>query len=528
MNVNFSPRKRICVTTAYKNFEQRNHPSIKILLDKCLFEVFKRLPSGQERSVCACVSKRWLTLLSSIHKDEIAEFNGIEGEGSLFRSLVGREATDVRLAAIAVGIANHGGLAKLSIRGYNPCRDVTDAGLKAIAQCCPTLRDLSLWNVSFVSDKGLYEIAHGCNLLEKLDIFQCPTITDNSLLAVAKKCNHLTSLTIDSCSKIGNKSPKVVAGTVLTEVELQALHISDISIKIISHYGTALTSLAVGELRRIIVRDFWVIGIGQCLHKLKALLISASNGVNDLGLHVICKACPNLKLFYVRKSVVLSDNGLVACVKASVSLQNLQLYECHLITQVGFFGILLNCGKKLKTFSLVTCLGVMDLINVAPSKALCCNSLVSLTIHKCLGVGNATIDVVGSLCHKLTHIELSGLLCITDEGLFPLVNNCVANLVAVNLSGCVNITDKAVSAIVKFNGRSLKSILVDGCRHVTDATLVEIWNSCWMLNVLDVSKCGITDSGFTTLSSAIQLHLQILSLSGCPLVLDNSLPLLLD
>ncbi|KAH0748598.1 hypothetical protein KY290_027830 [Solanum tuberosum] len=515
----------------------RNHPSIEILLDKCLFEVFKRLPSGQKRSVCACVSKRCLTLLSSIHKDEIAEFNGIEGEGSLLRSLVGREATDVRLAAIAVGIANRGGLAKLSIRGDNPCRDVTDAGLKAIARCCPTLRDLSLWN--------------------KLDIFQCPTITDNSLLAVAKKCNHLTSLTIDSCSKIGNKSPKVVgqyclnlklvilkncpligdkgiedlfysAGTVLTEVELQALHISDISLKIISHYGTVLTSLAVGELRRIIARDFWVMGIGQCLHKLKALSISSSNRVNDLGLHVICKACPNLKLFCVRKSVILSDNGLVACVKASVSLQNLQLEECHLITQAGFFGILLNCGKKLKTLSLVKCLGVMDLINVAPSKALCCNSLVSLTIHKCLGVGNATIVVVGSLCHKLTHIELSGLLCITDEGLFPLVNNCAANLVAVNLSGCVNITDKAVSAIVKFNGRSLKSLLVDGCRHDTDATLVKIWNSCWMLNVLDVSKCGITDSEITTLSSAIQLHLQILSLSGCPLVSDNSLPLLLD
>ncbi|KAH0665602.1 hypothetical protein KY285_026808 [Solanum tuberosum] len=489
----------------------RNHPSIEILLDKCLFEVFKRLPSGQKRSVCACVSKRWLTLLSSIHKDEIAEFNGIEGEGSLLRSLVGREATDVRLAAIAVGIANRGGLAKLSIRGDNPCRDVTDAGLKAIARCCPTLRDLSLWNVSFVDS--------------------CSKIGNKSPKVVGQYCLNLKLVILKNCPLIGDKGIEDLfysAGTVLTEVELQALHISDISLKIISHYGTVLTSLVVGELRRIIARDFWVMGIGQCLHKLKALSISSSNGVNDLGLHVICKACPNLKLFCVRKSVILSDNGLVACVKASVSLQNLQLEECHLITQAGFFGILLNCGKKLKTLSLVKCLGVMDLINVAPSKALCCNSLVSLTIHKCLGVGNATIVVVGSLCHKLTHIELSGLLCITDEGLFPLVNNCAANLVAVNLSGCVNITDKAVSAIVKFNGRSLKSLLVDGCRHDTDATLVKIWNSCWMLNVLDVSKCGITDSEITTLSSAIQLHLQILSLSGCPLVSDNSLPLLLD
>ncbi|KAH0748606.1 hypothetical protein KY290_027838 [Solanum tuberosum] len=175
-NVNFPPRKRICVTTASKNFEQRNHPSIEIFFYECLFEVFKHLPSGIERTVCACVSQRWLTLLSSIHKDKIAESNGIEGEEYLVRSLVSREATDVRLAAIAVKAANYGGLAKLSIRGDNPCHGMSDGGLKAIARCCPTLRDLSLSNVSLVGDKGLSEIAHGCHLLEKLYLFQCPKL----------------------------------------------------------------------------------------------------------------------------------------------------------------------------------------------------------------------------------------------------------------------------------------------------------------------------------------------------------------
>ncbi|KAH0712183.1 hypothetical protein KY289_008142 [Solanum tuberosum] len=51
------------------------------------------------------------------------------------------EITYVRLVAIAVGIANLGGLAKLSIRGNNLCCGVTDVGLKAIARGCPTLRE---------------------------------------------------------------------------------------------------------------------------------------------------------------------------------------------------------------------------------------------------------------------------------------------------------------------------------------------------------------------------------------------------
>lgn len=591
----FPSRKRIRDTAPFESFEQRQQPSIEVLLDECLFEVFRRLPSGQERSACACVSKRWLTLLSSIRRDEaftskpnlpskaeegstqktqvkpldsnkigeIAESNGvtreaeaqdIEGEGYLTRSLDGKKATDVRLAAISIGTASRGGLGKLSIRGNNPCRGVTDAGLKAIARGCPALRDLSLWNVSSVGDEGLSEIAHGCHLLEKLDLRQCPAITDKSLLDIAKNCPNLTSLTIDSCSNIGNESLQAVgrycpnlklvaikncpligdqgiaglfssAGHVLTKVTLQALNISDISLAVIGHYGIAVTKLALGCLQSVKERGFWVMGNGQGLQKLKILAINACNGVSDVGVEALCKGCPNLKLFWLKKSAVLSDNGLVAFAKASVSLENLQLEECHRITQAGFFSILSNCGKKLKALSLVNCSGVKDLTYAYPLVAPC-NSLQSLAIRNCPGVGNATIAVVGRLCPELTHLELSGLLGITDEGLLPLVQSCVASLVEVNLRGCVNVTDKSVSAIAKLHGRTLESLITDGCRHVTDATLVEISDSCWLLNELDVSKCGITDSGIATLASAVNLRLQILSLSGCPLVSDKSLPFL--
>ncbi|KAH0729408.1 hypothetical protein KY289_000596 [Solanum tuberosum] len=161
--------KSICVTTAFENFEQRNHPSIEIFINKFLLVVFKRLPSGRETSVCACISKQWLTLLSSVHKDEIKKSNRY-----LARSLVGRKVTIVKLVDIAVGTSNRGGLTKLSIRGNNLYRGVTYIGLKDIYRGSPTLREHSLWKVSSVGDKGLSEIAHECHLLEKLDLFQCP------------------------------------------------------------------------------------------------------------------------------------------------------------------------------------------------------------------------------------------------------------------------------------------------------------------------------------------------------------------
>ncbi|TMX02424.1 hypothetical protein EJD97_021590 [Solanum chilense] len=133
-----------------------------------------------ERSVCASVSKRQLITLSNIHRNENAESNGIKGLGKLY------------------------------IQGNNPCNGVTNTCLAAIARGFPTLRDLSLSNVSSVDDKGLFEIADGCHLLEKLDLFQYPIITDKSLLDIAKNCRNMTSLTIDSCSNIGNESLKAV------------------------------------------------------------------------------------------------------------------------------------------------------------------------------------------------------------------------------------------------------------------------------------------------------------------------------
>jgi EIN3-binding F-box protein len=281
VDVYFPPRKRSRISAPFvfsgERVEQKKQVSIDVLPDECLFEIFRRLPGGQEKSACASVSKRWLTLLSNICRDEFcsnstteylkpeeksaenkAEDPEIESDGCLSRSLEGKKATDVRLAAIAVGTASRGGLGKLLIRGSNSARRVTDVGLRAIARGCPSLRVLSLWNLSSVGDEGLCEIANGCHQLEKLELCQCSEITDKALLAVAKHCPNLTDLTIESCSKIGNEGLQAIgrccpnlksisikdcpllgdhgvasllASTsyVLTKVKLQALNITDVS-----------------------------------------------------------------------------------------------------------------------------------------------------------------------------------------------------------------------------------------------------------------------------------------------------------
>ncbi|KAK4274438.1 hypothetical protein QN277_017656 [Acacia crassicarpa] len=570
VDVYFPPRKRSRFTAPFvfdgEWFEQKQKTSIEALPDECLFEIFRRLPAGQERSACACVSKRWLMLLSSICKDEICsskitrheeelcekEADDLEfgGDGYLSRSLVGNKATDVRLAAIAVGTASRGGLGKLSIHGSNLDHGVSNLGLKSVAHGCPSLKGLSLWDIATIGDEGLIDIANGCRQLEKLDLCKCPAISDKALIAIAKNCPKLTELSIESCPRIGNEGLQAIGQLCpnlrsisvkncacvgdqgiasllssrsfdLVKVKLQGLAISDLSLAVIGHYGKAVTDLVLSCLPNVGERGFWVMGNGHGLQKLKSLTIASCPGVTDVGLESVGKGCPNLKHFHLRKCAFLSDNGLLSFAKAALSLESLQLEECHRITQLGFLGVI-NCSTGLKALALVSCFGFKDL-NLRLPQVSPCKSLQSLTICNCPGFGDSTLALVGKLCPQLQHVELSRLEGVTDAGLLPLIQCSEAGLVKVNLSGCINLTDKVVLSLTNKHGWTLEMLNLDGCKRIGDAGLIAIARNCPLLSDLDISKCAITDAGIAALGSADQLNLRVLSLAGCSLVSDKSL-----
>ncbi|WCJ30293.1 EIN3-binding F box protein 1 [Euphorbia peplus] len=563
----FPSRKRSRISAPFvfsgERFEQKKQASIDVLPEECLFEIFRRLPGGEERSACACVSKHWLSLVSNMSKDELCKKNDvvksdadqdIEGDGYLSRSLEGKKATDMRLAAVAVGTASRGGLGKLAIRGNNSSCGVSNVGLRAISRGCPSLKALSLWNLPLVGDESLFEIANGCPMLEKLDLCGCPSITNKGLVAVAMNCPNLTDLTIESCSNIGNEGLQAVgkyctnlrsisikncpvvgdqgivglvssATCALTKVKLQGLNITDVSLAVIGHYGKAITDLVLTSLPNVSERGFWVMGNGHGLQMLKSFTVASCLGMTDAGLEAVAKGCPSLRQFCLRKSALLSDCGLVSFVKAAGSLESLFLEECHRITQLGLFGSLLKCGAKLKALSLVSCLGYRDL-NLAVPQLTPCESLRSLTIRNCPGFGDSSLSLLGKVCPQLQNLELSGLQGVTDGGFIPLLESSDAGLVKVNLSACVNVSDKVVSELTAQHGWTLEVLNLDGCVKITDASLAAIAENCFPLSELDVSKCAVSDSGIAALSHSKQLNLQIFSASGCSMISDKSLPAL--
>ncbi|XP_066329737.1 EIN3-binding F-box protein 1-like [Miscanthus floridulus] len=572
-----------CVRASKKQRQQLPLPlrSLDALPDECLFEILRRVPGGggRGRGASACVSRRWLALLGSIRASELCQAAAaaaadtpslpdlneefvMEEDKEKFpadrfaidRVLEGKEATDVRLSAMAVVAGSRGGLEKLAVRGSHPTRGVTDQGLSAVARGSPNLGSLALWDVPLITDAGLAEIAAGCPSLERLDISRCPLITDKGLAAVAQGCPNLVSLTIEACSGVANEGLRAIgrscvklqavnikncplvgdqgisslvcsATASLAKIRLQGLNITDASLAVIGYYGKAVTDLILTRLATVGERGFWVMANAAGLQNLRCMSVTSCPGVTDLALASIAKFCPSLKQLYLRKCGHVSDAGLKAFTESAKVFENLQLEECNRVTLVGILAFLLNCSQKFRALSLVKCMGIKDICS-APAQLPLCRSLRFLTIKDCPGFTDASLAVVGMICPQLEQVDLSGLGEVTDNGLLPLIQSSEAGLIKVDLSGCKNITDVAVSSLVKGHGKSLKKVSLEGCSKITDASLFTMSESCTELAELDLSNCMVSDYGVAILASASHLKLRVLSLSGCSKVTQKSVPFL--
>ncbi|KAM7264891.1 hypothetical protein ACFE04_002574 [Oxalis oulophora] len=548
-----SHKRARTVSRFVQEFDKK--PSINVLPDECLFEIFRHVSGGAERSACAAVSKHWLTLMGSIRKSEfydteMSSSDDEEDDGHLTRCLEGKKANDMRLAAIAVRASTRGSLGKLSIRRSNANRGVTDFGLSAVARGCPSLKTLSLWSVPGVGDQGLISIAKECRFLEKLDLMECPSISSKGLIAIAENCQNLSVLNIDSCANICNKGlvaigklcPKLQSVSIIDcpligdlgianllfsasnsmrRVKLQNLSVTDVSLAVIGTYGKAINNLALYDLQTVTAGGFWALGNPLGLKRLINLTISSCRGVTDDNLGAIGKTCTNLKKMCLGKCCFVSDDGLVGFVKAAKALESLQLEECNRVSQNGIIGSLSN----LKSLTLVKCMGIKEtpLEICLPSH---CDSLKSLCVRNCLSVGDTSLALIGELCPQLQNVELTGLCGVTESGLLPIIVNSKAGLVKVNLSGCVNITDNVVSALTRLHGLTLETLNLDNCWKITDSSLMAIAENCLLLRELYLSRCGITDAGIVVLSYSKKLTLEVLSLSRCSAISNASVPYL--
>ncbi|KAI5065560.1 hypothetical protein GOP47_0020255 [Adiantum capillus-veneris] len=559
---------------------------IDTLPDELLCHIFHFLGTARDRVACSSVSKRWLMLQSHMprgsfeHEDNGAssvetesrtqeeggcgasdkddcDEGGVQQRrrgGDLSRCLVGRKASDVRLAAIALGIESRGGLGKLCIRGGSSATglevSVTDVGLSAIGSWCSGLRGLSLWNCPYITDKGLSAIGKGCPLLEKIDLYKCPLLGDTGLQVIAKSCPGLSSLSLDECEKVGDNAlvtfaehcPNLTTLNVqncplmsnygirkavsslkrLTKLKLAGLNVTDESLIAIGSMARVLIWLTLHNLDQVTADGFALFGKAVGMQSLKHLHISNCRNFTDYALAMVGNHCRSLRDLSLHKCEQVSDKGLVFIMKVASCLQVLHLEKCNLITGTGLVAALSGRGKGLRELQVKKCEGIKQVQAICPYIP-SGTSLESICLADCPGVSDVLVALVGLLSPEAASIDFSGLTDITDDGLLAFLCGS-RKLTTLKLSGCANVTDRAISAITQQCGQNLRTLILDGCKLLSDKTLTAISSHCPFLEDLDVSECTISDTGLKVLVDDAGQMLTSLNFSGCGGISDRILP----
>lgn len=476
--------------------------------------------------------------------------------GELSRSLEGRKATDVQLAFMALGTLACGGLGKLTIKGgaASNGEGVSNDGLLAIGNCCAALRSLTLWDCLKVGDEGLAAIGNGCRLLETLDLLKCPKIGNAGIKAISRGCPLLSTISLDSCPRIGDEGlisvgkwcsallsvavsncaligskgiAAVGAGCKkVKKLKLERINVSDEGLALLGEHCKALVKVKLANLKCCTEAGIMALFNGAGLQQLRSLSIFACSGITDLSLEEVGKVCRYLKLCALSQCPMLTDEGLKAFLQFCPCLVSLQLERCNAITHTGLIAALTDCKPTLQMLGLSKCNGVQDQGLLPAEFQLNPLTLKSLRIMYCKGLGDDGLAVIGRCCPSLEHLNLSGLVDVTDEAVMMILQGSGRKLVSLNLSGCVKISNLSICAVAKYCAEHLMSLVLDGCRNVGDESLQLVAVECKSLEELDVSQTSITDDGVRTLVEARGPCLQNLTLSGCNFLTDRSLSLI--
>ncbi|GKB59583.1 EIN3-binding F-box protein 1-like protein [Tanacetum coccineum] len=252
------------------------------------------------------------------------------------------------------------------------------SGLEAVAKGCPNLKRFSVEKSDYVLDKGVVAFDKAAFFFETLILEECHTVTQLSIFELlvncgVSRCNSLKSLSARNCSEFGNYRITYNGFTSLIQNSEDGLMKVDLS------GCLSITDKVVSEI---------------------------------LLAHGVTLEVLNLDAYYVL------DKGVVAFAKAMLSFETLILEECHTITQLSIFELLVNRGT-LKALSLTNCSEIKDL-----------PMMISLGVSR------------GQLYHQFHNVVLNGLHRITNSGFKSLIQNSKASLMMVDLSGCLSITDK--------------------------------------------------------------------------------------
>lgn len=535
------PRKKSRVDTSLSLLESNLKKDAKdpfsILPDECLFEIFRCLPGPRDRSICAGVSKRWLTLQSSMHRSEFkntykhfsktlgeshhghssntAQVTGAADLGQYshedlseeeFSEAAGEEANVMDIVVGSKGTAERG-MSKKRPRwapgDLTRClegKKATDIRLAAIAVCTGGRGGLGKLlirgSISYrgITNTGLSAIGLGCPALKVLSLWDCPLVGDSGLAAIAKGCKLLEKLDLSKCPWIGDKG--------LESVAVNCPNLLTLNLESCPQVGNKSLK-----------------AIGQSCVRLQSLSINDCFLVSDEGVLMILsntKTLMKLKLQALR----LTDIILAAVGNYGESLTDLCLESLVNVTEKGFMSMGNAMGlQKLKHLSVTACQGLTDASIEVVGQS--CLSLKQVSIRKCESLTDEGIRAFSHVAISLENFRIEECKSISFCGIIDVLSNCSGKLKVLSLIKCEGIKESTFVTTPIPVCESLKSLNIRYCPGFGNGCLAMLGRAFPQLQHLDLSGLsGVSDDGLLALLESSKTSLVKVNLSGCVQVTD--------
>lgn len=519
------------------NLKRDSKDLFSILPDECLFEIFRRLPGSRDRSICAGVSKRWLTLQSSMHRSEFKNtskpFSKVFGESPHGHSNNTAQLTkaadlvqdsyedlcDEDFSEAAGEQANvmdiDDGSKRTAERGMSkkkPCwatgdltrclegKKATDNRLSAIAVCTGGHGGLGKLlirgSISYrgITNIGLSAIGIGCPALRDLSLWNCPLVGDSGLAAIAKGCKLLEKLDLCKCPWIGDKG--------LESVSANCPNLLTLNLESCSQVGNKSLK-----------------AIGQNCVRLQSLSINDCFLVSDEGVITILsntKTLMKLKLQALR----LTDITLAAVGHYGKFLTDLWLESLPNVTEKGFLTMGNTMGlQKMKHLSVTSCRGLTDVSIEVVGQS--CLSLKQVSIRKCESLTDKGLRAFTHVAISLENFQIEECKLISCCGLIDVLSNCSGKLKVLSLIKCEGIKESTLVTMPIPVCESLKSLNIRHCPGFGNGCLAMLGRAFPQLQQLDLSGLSrISDDGLLALLESSKTSLVKVNLSGCVQVTD--------
>ncbi|QIV96660.1 leucine rich repeat (LRR) protein [Allofrancisella inopinata] len=476
-------------------------------------------------------------------------------------SLSSDSITDVGLKYIAQNLS---ALMSLNLSG---CKKITDVGVRSIATFMSRTKRLKFLELSSnnITDVGLKYIAQNLPSLSSLSL-SSNSITDEGVRYIAQNLPALMSLNLSGCKKITDQGAiRVIRSMFLKELDLSGCNITDRALTHLCNqsykregFFNNLCEAKLPDERNSISSN---VG-GDTIWGGRSLNLSNCKGITDAGVSYVahCRFLEELNL----SGSSVTDKGLKHIGFGLYNLRILDLSNCSDVTDKMIAPLLINNLPKLEFLNVLGCNNISiamlnSTIRLRPRLLSLKSDMsiykddfntVDLSYSKLpLSDVIERVNLFLKLKRKINKLNLEGnnIKQFQLKSIISLLNSSeiCQSLKSLNLSGC-EIDDKGLEVITKelthlktlilagytagsfleglfANGRmpNLRTLVLADCNMEVDMVVASrITQKFQNLESLDLSGCRISDKGLEIIAKGL-IHLKTLILANCDMASIN-------